>query len=607
VGWWVPRITRDHGHLCIDLDAMTAPRRVCWHAVAPPARQAQPSALDYLRIIARRRWWVVASILIVTAASAFYSFTEHKAYSASASILLQPIPTVGSLTGVTPATLGPFDVPTEQNVLGSSVIRRMVAAKLGTPGNVTVGTISGTNIITVTATEPRARESAKVANAYAEAFVAYRSAQVTQSLGKAQGQLQARLTGIQALVSSLDKQLASTTSGSATAQALQAELQAALSNEGVVQGELEQLTVGASTASGAQIVTRAKTPTSPSSPKTTRNIGLGLAAGILLGLAAAVVVDNVDDSIQSKDDLEDVLEGRGPVLGLIPDIPQWKNPEQPLLISATNPQSPAAEAYRGLRTALQFVLLDKQVKIVLVSSPLPGDGKTATAANLGVAMARAGQQVLLVSGDLRRPRLSKFLGCEEAVGLSSIALGTTNLTEAARPVPGVRGLWFLGTGPASPEPSEFMSSRALSEIMASTADRFEFVIVDCAPILPVADTLSAVRWCDGVVLVSRSGSTRRRDLRRTLELLDTTSANLLGVVVNDVPEDAYGYYGYGYYGGYRYGGYGAAGAGQHRRSRRRSSAKRAPDVAEDPASADRGDTGTEPGQTISSAFRLPSP
>jgi capsular exopolysaccharide synthesis family protein len=576
--------------------------RVCSRAMAAPSRQVQPSALDYLRIVARRKWWVVASIVLVTAAAALYSLSQPKAYSATASIVVQPIPTTGSLTGVTPATLGPYDVPTQENVLGSSVIRRVVRAKLGTAGTISVGTISGTNIITVTSSEPTPREAARVANAYANAYVSYRSGQVTQSLGRAERQLQSRLTGIETLVGSLEKQLSGTPSGSATAQALQAQLQAALSNEGVVQGQLEQLTVGASSASGAQIVTGAKRPTSPSSPKTTRNIGLGFAAGVLLGLVAAVVVDNLDDSIRDKDDLEDVLEGRGPVLGLIPTVEQWKNPEQPLLVSFSSPHSPPAEAYRSLRTALQFVLLDKRVKTLLVSSPLPGEGKSATAANLGVAIARAGQQVLLVSADLRRPRLERFLGCEETIGLSSIALGATTLNEAVQPVLGVRGLWCLGTGPVSPEPSEFLSSRAVSEIMAGAADRFDLVIVDCAPILPVADALATVRWADGFVLVARSGQTRRRDLRRALELLDTADATVFGAVLNNVPDEALGYSGYGYYGTY-----GDGGSGQHRRSR---SSGRQPARRSEPArSSGRAEQPRGPGEepNVSSAFRAQPP
>jgi capsular exopolysaccharide synthesis family protein len=566
-------------------------------SVGPPATPVQPSAVEYLRIIQRRKWWLIASTLLVTLAALGFSYSETKAYSATASILIEPVPTTASLTGSAPATLGVTDVATQEQVLGASQIRSAVKAAIGISGTISVGTVSGTNIITVTATEPTARESSRVANAYARAFIAYRAQQAVSSIDKATGQLQARLTGLETLAASIERQLSSLSSTSPTAQALQAELQAALSDEGVVQGQLEALNLGASTASGAAIVTSAKTPTAPSKPKTTRNVGLGLAAGILLGLAACVLVDNMDDSIRTKDELQELLGV--PVLGLIPRVPDWKSPDQPMLVSSTRPQSPAAEAYRSLRTALQFVLLDKRVKTVLISSPLPGDGKTATTANLGVAMARAGQQVLVVSGDLRRPRLGAFLGCDEGLGLASIALGGTDLSEAVRPVPGVRGLWFLGTGPISPEPSEFLSSRRVSEIIASAADRYDLVLVDCAPLLPVADALAAVRWSDGMLVVAQASSTRRRDLRRSRELLDTADANIIGTVFNNVGENAMGYYGHGYYGGY-----GAPGTatGRHRRSRRKDGVRRETSTVDSPEAA-----GTARGQAISSAFRAPSP
>lgn len=519
--------------------------------VSSPAAKPQSSALDYLRILIRRKSWVAACVVLVTAAAAAHAFTQAKVFSATASILVQPIPTTASLTGVTVATLAPTDVATQESVLGSSVISRLVTAKTSVPGTISVGADAGTNIVTVTATEPTAVEAARVANAYAVAYERYRSQEVAQSLGKAEAQLRARLRGIEALVSTVEAQLATVKPTSPTTQALQAQLQAALSNEGVVQGEIEDLAVGASTNTGAQIVSRAQVPASPSAPKKTRDVGLGLAAGLFLGIAAAFVVDSVDDSVRSKEDLEGVIAGHTPILGLIPEINQWKHPSQPFLASLRAPDSPPAEAYRSLRTALQFVLLDKRVKTILVSSPLPGEGKTATAANLGVAMARAGHRVLLVSGDLRRPRLGSFLGCDEGVGLSSVALGETDLTSAAVAVDGVKNLWFLGTGPLSAAPSELLSSSAVAEVMRTAATQFDYVIVDCPPILPVADTLAATQWSEGIILVARSRATRRRHIRRSLELIETADAPLIGAVLNDIADEALGYNSYHrYYGRY---------------------------------------------------------
>lgn len=547
--------------------------------VQPRGTQAQATALEYVRMIRRRKWWMVASVCIVLLAAVGYSLVKSKTYTATAGILVEPVPSASSLTGATPATLGPDDVPTQQQVLGSAAVRAMVEKQLGTAGSISVGNTAGTDIITVTSNAPTPREAARVANAYATSYVAYRQAQVASSLNAAERQLQARLNSLIGLVSSYERQLANSGSSATSSQALQAQLQAALSNEGVIQSQLEELKVGAASSQGSEVVTPAKPPAAPSSPKLERNIGLGIVGGLLLGLIACVAVDRIDDSIQSKDELESLLPGTT-VLGIIPAVKQWRNRERAFLVSTANPHSPAAEAYRSLRTALQFVLLDKDVRILLIVSPVPGEGKTATTANLGVAMARAGQRVLVVSGDLRRPRLGAFVGCREVVGLSSVALETAGLEEAIIPVPGVRNLWFLGAGPPSPEPAEFLASERVSKILAEASKKVDVVLVDCPPVLPFADALAASTFADAAVLVARANSSRRREIFRVSELFTNVNFPLSGVILNDVAETELNKYGYDYYRYY-------SGAPGHRRSRTTSATARSQGRPTDLAAGDR--------------------
>jgi len=550
--------------------------RVCSCAMLSPS-QSQLTVLDYLRILKRRRWWLVASVVLVTLAALGFSMSESTAYTATGDVVVQAVPSAASLASQIPPTLGVNDVATQQQVAGSAQVRQAVSRHFGKVPLATVGVVSGTNILSIATTDASPRRAALLANAYANAFVSYRNAQVIRSLNVAADELQARVTSLTTLVATLEMQLRAQPPGSPTsptAQALQAQLLATLNDQGVVQGQLQQLKVSAASASGAKVITPAVTPTTPSSPKTARNVAIGLVAGLLLGLAACVMVDNLDDRIRSKSALQATLPDV-PILGLIPSFEEGNSRGRPFVASVTSPDSPAAEAYRSLRTALQFVLMDKSVKTILVSSATAQEGKTSATANVGVALARAGQQVLVVSADLRAPRLGYVLGCDESVGLSSIALGECDLKEAVRPVEDIPDLWFLGTGPRSPAPAEFLSSRAVAEIIAGAADRFDVILVDCTPLLPVADALGASRFADGVMLMVRSDVTRRRDLRRTAELLSTADTPICGVVFNDVRPSELGGYGYSYYGqtrGHR------RGRDQHQQTRsrlhRRVSARR---------------------------------
>ena len=174
----------------------------------------------------------------------------------------------------------------------------------------------------------------------------------------------------------------------------------------MLKGQLAQLQVtGATASTGLELVTPATAPTSPSSPKPAQNALLGLMAGLFLGVGAAFLRDSLDDTLTSGEAVERV--GGAPVLATVPMVASWRKNANPVVISVTNPTSQPAEAYRSLRTSLQFVRNDGTMRIILVTSPNAGDGKTATVVNLGAVFAQAGARVVLVSCDLRRPGLSQ--------------------------------------------------------------------------------------------------------------------------------------------------------------------------------------------------------
>ena len=211
------------------------------------------------------------------------------------------------------------------------------------------------------------------------------------------------------------------------------------------------------------------------------------------------------------------------------------------------PTSQAAEAYRSMRTAVQFLGLDKPLKVIGITSPAAGDGKTTTIANLAVSFARAGQRVVVVSGDMRRPRIHTFFGVANDTGLTSVLLDHEPAGHGLRTVEGEPYIRVLASGPIPPNPAEVLSLDRVRTLIADIAQGAEIVLIDCPPTLPVTDALLLSRLIDGMLIVASAGVTKRRDLQRTCELLRQVGAPLLGTILNRVPaRGGYGY-DYGYY------------------------------------------------------------
>jgi capsular exopolysaccharide synthesis family protein len=236
-----------------------------------------------------------------------------------------------------------------------------------------------------------------------------------------------------------------------------------------------------------------------------------------------------------------------PVLGLIPLVGSWKDRDQTKLVSLTEPNSPAAEAYRSLRTSVQFLGLDRPLRIIEVTSASPGEGKTTSLANLGVALARAGRQVIVVCCDLRRPRLHEFFGLSNTIGFTSVLVGDVGLSTALQPVPGSDRLRVLASGPIPPNPSELLASERAGEVLAALAQQADIVLIDAPPVLPVTDAAVLANRVDATLLVVSANVTTNKQVHRAAEILRQVDAPLVGAVLNGVElEGGYGYQ-YGYY------------------------------------------------------------
>jgi len=207
------------------------------------------------------------------------------------------------------------------------------------------------------------------------------------------------------------------------------------------------------------------------------------------------------------------------------------------LITITNPRSPIAEAYRSLRTNLEFSSLDRPLRTLIVTSAGPEEGKSTTLANLAVAMASADKQVILVDCDLRRPSLHRIFDVRNGVGLTTMIVNDEALRNPPFQQTGVSNLWLLPSGPLPPNPSELLGSRRMEDIIASLTEKADVVLFDAPPIIAVTDAAVLSSKVDGVLLVINAGKTKREHAQRAKALLEKVNARLVGAVLNNVPFD----------------------------------------------------------------------
>jgi capsular exopolysaccharide synthesis family protein len=285
----------------------------------------------------------------------------------------------------------------------------------------------------------------------------------------------------------------------------------------------------------------ARVPGSPISPQLGRAGAVALFASLLAGLFLAFALDALDRSVKTQDDVETRLGL--PFLGIIPSLEDGQGDR----IVAEKPHSPPAECCRLIRTNLTFAGLERPLRRVLITSPIAREGKTMTSVSLGTVLAQAGQKVLLVDCDLRRPRLRSALGIESDIGVTNVLIGALPLDEAIIPT-NIPNLSILCSGPIPPNPAELVEGQHFRTLLERCSDRFERVLVDSPPAVPVTDPGILARYCDGVVVVLRSRKTHfDQALRASRNLLDV-GARIVGVVLNDYPiwNRHYAGYLYGY-------------------------------------------------------------
>ena len=313
-----------------------------------------------------------------------------------------------------------------------------------------------------------------------------------------------------------------------------------------------------------RVVDRPLLPEEPVSPNVPLNLAAGLAGGFLFGLMAAIGRERLDRSIKVPDDVERELGL--PFLGLLPQVDAAEAnsgrarkrrrgtaaPEQlasPELAVAMRPSSGVAEAARAVRTNIVFMSPDEPFRTLLITSAGPSEGKTTVACSLAITMAQAGQRILLVDCDLRRPRIHRVFGIPNNEGVTSAVVDGASHEVAGIRATDIPNLWILPSGPLPPNPAELLQSEAFGRTLAKLKGDFDRVVIDSPPIVPVTDATILSTRVDGTVMVVRASVTTRELARRAARSLRDVSGRTAGVVLNAVDlESRYsGYYQYYYY------------------------------------------------------------
>ena len=549
--------------------------------------------------------------MLVSLAAGILSNLRTPVYQATARVLLTPNDPTQQLNPVTGNgavgndpdryVAGQINIVKSEDVAAEAVKSLPGVTVSEVERTISVGQDGQSNVLKISATDPDPARARDIAQAVAAGYIENRRQAAVFGLERAAKDIQDKLGPLQAQIALLDTQIATAPGGPgatpvlttpekptiaagptpptsqvapptstpggapSTQESLKAARYAAAVQYETLYSRQQELVVDISLKRGdAELIADAKTPTAPISPHPPRDAALGGFVGLLLGIGVSVLREQLNDKIRTADEVE-----RHTGLPLLAQLPFDHQAPDGLAVDK-RPNSPFSEAMRSLRTSIQYQGVDRPVKVILVTSSLPGEGKSLVAANLAAAFAQADYRTLLVSADLRRPTVNDLFGnLDPSVGLIGVicgmmpggkapagnghgnGAGTENLekatVEALRPTP-IRGLLLLPSGPTPPNPAELLGTRRMATILGHLSMNADIVVIDSPPLLPVTDAAVLAAECDGVVLVAGANETPRGALERAKTILDGTNARVLGVVFNKSPKAAGGYYYGGYYG-----------------------------------------------------------
>jgi capsular exopolysaccharide synthesis family protein len=478
-----------------------------------------------LGVLRRRAPLIGLCFVLVTAAAFGFSKQQTKKYSATASLVFSNNQLGQQVAGLPVASTNNQQAQQNTNLklvqLGDMAAKTAITlghgltqAKISSA--LSVSAQSESNIVNVAAAATSPELAAAIANTYSNLFVQEQQSSNHQYYASA--------------LALVNKQLAVLKPRQRAGPA-----GLALENRAQSLGVLAELQSG-----NVQLAQAAAVPTSPSSPKVSRNTVLGALLGLLLGLAAAFLLERLDRRIREPKDLEAIYDL--PLLGVVPELAALASPALRNGYAARTLSSGEAESFHLIRAHMRYFNVDRELRTLLIASAAPGDGKTTVARHLAGAAVMMGSRVLLLEVDLRRPTLAKELAIRSGPGLSDVLIGSISMEEAMQSIdvdlqvgdrPRGRTLDVLVAGNLlPPNPAELLESHSMESVLEATRSAYDLVVIDTPPLTAVPDAFPLLRKADGVVIVGRIGRNRRDVAERLHETLSGVGAPLLGVIAN---------------------------------------------------------------------------
>jgi non-specific protein-tyrosine kinase len=507
---------------------------------------------EYLGVLRLRKWSILLTTLLVVGGALLFSVRQTPVYESESRVLVEPV--VQAAAGFDPSV----NMATEGELVNSAEVADLVADDLGSGEpperllrGLSVDVAPQTEILVIRYEDPDPLTAKRRAQSFALSYLEFRRQHAEEELLAAAQPLEKRKASAIRERTLKEKDLAELPLNDPERTTLNNQIAQLNSSIALLENQLAELDPAGALQVG-QVVAPATLPSEPVSPDYVRNTILGLLLGLGLGVGIAFLRERLDDRLRGRMDLETHLGA--PVLAVIPRVASWRRRGDTPLVTLAEPRSNTSEAYRTLRTSLLFSASQRGVKTLLVTSPQAGEGKTATSANLAVVLAQAQKRVILVSADLRKPRLHRFFGTSNEVGLTSVLIGEAKPWEAVKDN-GLDNLKIVPSGPIPGNPAELLGSDAMGRLLAQFREVADFVIVDTAPALVVADALALAPFVDAALFIGDAEYSTRGAVTQARTQLDQVDAKVIGGVLNnfDPSKARLSPYYYSYYYQYQYG------------------------------------------------------
>lgn len=525
-----------------------------------PTTPEEYGLFDYWSIVQKRWPWVLLPVVVFTAIATIYSLNEPDRFEADASVLLSDTASQRTLDPSSQNTgFLSRELSNEISLAESDTVERLVIDALGGLPRVNISSDGDADVLVFSASAGNAENAALFANTWADKYIQVKREEAVRDITAATVSLQGRLAQLReerqtlrAPLDELDERIESSAEPVLAAQLqreydrladdLRYELELVTGQAEAAVASLTELELQAelSAVGEARVVQVAAPPSNRSNTPLSRNIALGLTVGLLAGFGLALLAETRDKTIKSATDVQSITDL--PVLASIPEAPKKMQLELPFA-THREPEGMYADGYHKVRSSLEFVSFEKDIKTVLVTSPNASEGKSTTSSNLALALSSVGQKTVLLDVDFRRARVHEIYNIAQSPGYSDVVLYGAEMSSVAYAIqePGLNDLLVVPTGTIPPSPAAFVGTSGFLKTLDWVKSQADAVVMDAPPLLAVSDAHTLAKHVDAVVITAKAGQTTKGELAEVLTVLSQVGANVIGIVLIGVSEtEAYG-------------------------------------------------------------------